>query len=76
MARPPVNRHKKAQGNDTVPAQGAACNKCAFIYDRCTRERDAYRADSNRPTCAWYTTGVPPDILRCETECRHYAEKK
>ncbi|MGZ8898296.1 MAG: hypothetical protein ACXW1Q_08300, partial [Halobacteriota archaeon] len=53
----------------------APCNKCVFAYRRCTRERDAYRTESNRPTCAWYMTGVPMDILKCKKECSHYVEK-
>jgi hypothetical protein len=53
----------------------APCNKCVFIYRRCTREPDAYRTESNRPTCAWYMTGVPMDILQCKKNCSHYVEK-
>jgi hypothetical protein len=59
--------------SDIVPAP---CDKCVFIYRRCTRERDAYRTESGCPTCAWYTTGVPVDILKCKKECSHYVEKR
>ncbi|MGZ4940156.1 MAG: hypothetical protein ACXV4Z_06755 [Halobacteriota archaeon] len=60
-----------ANGVDLVLAP---CNKCVFVYRRCTREHDAYRASSNRPTCAWYMTGVPSRILQRKTECSHYVE--
>jgi hypothetical protein len=59
-------------GSDIVLAP---CKKCVFTYRRCTRERDAYRAESNRPACAWHMTGVPVDILKCKKECSHYVEK-
>jgi len=59
--------------SDIVPPP---CDKCVFIYHRCTRERDAYRTESDCPTCAWYTTGVPVDILKCKKECSHYVEKR
>jgi hypothetical protein len=59
-------------GSNIVPAP---CNKCVFTYRRCTREHDAYRAEFDCPTCAWYMTGVPMDILQNEKKCSHYVEK-
>ncbi len=50
----------------------APCRTCVYTYRRCVRERHAYRASSNRPTCAWYMTGVPIEVLKRDVECSHY----